>query len=123
MVTALMSVFVRGPEQLHLFYLLSAAIGVIFGWLVATERVLFCTLAPVGQEAEMMGLILCVHSAAAWLPPLLFSVINEAGFSLQWALASQDVIYGLAIVTSLGVGNYETAVQQARDTSKIEIDG
>jgi hypothetical protein len=38
--TALMSVFVRGPEQVHLF-LLSAAIGVIFGWLVPTERVLF----------------------------------------------------------------------------------
>jgi UMF1 family MFS transporter len=119
-VTALMSVFVRGPEQLRLFFLLSAAIGVTFGWLVPTERVLFCTLAPVGQEAEMMGLILCVHSAAAWLPPLLFSVMNEAGFSLQWALASQDVIYGLAIVTSLGVGDYETAVQQARDTSKID---
>jgi UMF1 family MFS transporter len=120
-VTALMSVFVRGPEQLHLFYLLSAAFGVTCGWLVPTERVLFCMLAPVGQEAEMMGLILCVHSAAAWLPPLLFSVINEAGFSLRWALASQDFIYGLAIVTSFGVGDYETAVQQARDTSKVDV--
>jgi UMF1 family MFS transporter len=119
-VTALMSVFIRGPEQLHLFYLLSAAIGVILGWLVPTERVLFCTLAPVGQEAEMMGLILCVHSAAAWLPPLLFSVINEAGFSLQWALASQDFIYGMAIVTSFGVGDYETAVRQARDPSNVD---
>jgi UMF1 family MFS transporter len=120
-VTALMSVFIRGPEQLHLFYLLSAAIGVVLGWLVPTERVLFCTLAPVGQEAEMMGLILCVHSAAAWLPPLLFSVINEAGFSLQWALASQDFIYGMAIATSFGVGDYETAVRQAnRDTTKVD---
>lgn len=117
-VTALMAVLIRGPEQLHLFYLLSAFAGVTLGWLVPTERVLFCTLIPVGQEAEMMGLILCVHSAAAWLPPLLFSLINEWGFSLQWALASQDFIYGLAIVTSFGVGDYDTAVRQARDTSR-----
>jgi hypothetical protein len=48
-------------------------------------------------------------------------VIDEAGFSLQWALASQDFIYGMAITTSFGVGDYETAVRQAnRDTSKID---
>jgi hypothetical protein len=62
-----------------------------------------------------------VHSAAAWLPPLLFSVINEAGFSLQWALVSQDFIYGMAIATSFGVGGYETAVRQANhDTSNVD---
>jgi hypothetical protein len=72
-------------------------------------------------DDTMMGLILCVHSVAAWFPPLLSSVINESGFSLQWALASQDFIYGMAIATSFGVGDYETAVRQAnRDTSKVD---
>lgn len=118
-VTALMAGLIAGPDQLGLFYLLSAGIGIVLGWLVPTERVLFCTLAPVGHEAEMMGLILCVHSMAAWVPPLLFSIMNEAGFSLRWALASQDVLYAFALVASLGVGDYETALAQARDTSKL----
>jgi MFS-type transporter involved in bile tolerance (Atg22 family) len=117
-VTAIMSVTFTGPQQLVLFYLLSSAIGVILGWLVPTERVLFCTLAPTGHESEMMGLILCVHSAAAWLPPLLFSLTNEAGLSLRWALAPQDV---LSLVSSLGVGDYETALEQARGASKIVL--
>jgi MFS-type transporter involved in bile tolerance (Atg22 family) len=95
-------------------------VGTSIGWLMPTEKVLFCSMAPNGQEAEIMGVIICVHSALAWIPPLLFGVINEAGWSLQWAVASQDLLLVLALVVSSGIGDFEDAVQQARTTYKTQ---
>lgn len=115
---AAMAIMIQGPEQVRLFYCFSIGVGLSLGWLTPTERVLFCTLAPAGHEAEMMGVILCVHSAAAWVPPLLFSAVNEAGYSLQWALLSQNALLLSALVLSSGIGAYDEAVRQARDPRK-----
>jgi len=126
--TGLTALWVQGPEQVHLYYFFSALQGMSLGWLLPTERVLFCTLSPTGgnDEAEMMGLLLCVHSSASRLPPLLFSVVNEAGYSLRWALSSEIVLLGTAIALSFGIGGYDEAVRQARDpqrtTSTARID-
>lgn len=108
------ALFVTGPEHVHRYYLSSAMLGICFGWLVPTEKVLFCTLAPLGHEAELMGLIVCVHTAMAWLPPLLFSTINEWGWSLRWAMVSQNLLLATAFGFSLLMGDYDTAVAEAR---------
>ena len=82
--TACTAWFVTGPDQLYLYMMFQCILGMSFGWLMPTERVLFCTLSPLGQEAELMGLVISVHTAAAWVPPFLFSAMNEAGYSLLW---------------------------------------
>jgi len=111
------AIFVKGSNSLYAFYVFTALLGASLGWLYPTEKVLFCTLAPLGKEAETMGVILAVHNLLAWLPPLLFSVLNEAGFSLRWAVASQDLILVLSLIVSLGIGEYDTAVEEARSPS------
>lgn len=83
------------------------------GWLVPTEKVLFCTLSPKHRQAEMMGVLLCVHMSFSWLPPLLFSIINEAGYSLRWALASDNLLLLIALFISWYIGDYKRAVEQA----------
>ena len=106
--------FVHGPDDLNLYYCLLAALGLVLGWLMPTERVLFCTLAPSENQAEMMGLLVSVHTALAFVPPLLFSVVTQLGYSLQWGVLSQNVLLFLAISASCMIGPFERAVAQAR---------
>ena len=84
--------FVRGPQDIQIYYGLLGALGMVLGWLLPTERILFCTLAPSENQAEMMGLLVSVHTALAFIPPLLFSVVTQLGYSLQWAVFSQNIL-------------------------------
>jgi hypothetical protein len=106
--------WVRGPEDRHIYYACMAAMGTIMGWLLPTERVLFCTLAPSHQQAEMMSLLVAVHTALAFVPPLLFSIVTQAGLPLPWALGAQDVLLLLALAASCQIGSFDRAVAQAR---------
>lgn len=114
--------FVKGPDQLYLYLGFQCILGMCFGWLLPTERVLFCTLSPLGQEAEMMGLVISVHTAAAWVPPFLFSAMNEAGYSLRLALAAQDVLLLAALLCTRRVGMFERALAEARGETYIDGD-
>jgi hypothetical protein len=42
-------------------------------------------LVPRGQEAELAGFYLYCSQIFAWLPPLVFTVMNEGGVPLEWA--------------------------------------
>lgn len=92
------SLLVHGPGQVHLYYFFSCGLGVTMGWYLPTERVLFCALAPSG--VEVMGVLLSVHASTSWIPPFLFSVVNEAGYSLGWALASEIFLFSIALLCS-----------------------
>ena len=97
--------------------------GLLFGCLAPIEKVLMCTLAPLGQEAELMGLAIAIHTSCAWVPPFLFSAMNEAGYNLRWALASQDVLLFLALVGTIGIGKFESAVAHARGVAPVILPG
>jgi Na+/melibiose symporter-like transporter len=68
--------FVSGPQQIPLYFVFAAIEGISLGWIVPTERVLLCSLTFL-DESETLGLILCLHTLAAWLPPFLFTAINQ----------------------------------------------
>ena len=106
--------FVHGPQDMATYYFLLAALGMVLGWLVPTERVLYCTLAPSENQSEMMGLLVAVHTALAFIPPLLFSVVTQLGYSMQWAIFSQNILLICAISASCMIGPFEGAVAQAR---------
>ena len=106
--------FVHGPQDMATYYFLLAALGMVLGWLVPTERVLYCTLAPSENQSEMMGLLVAVHTALAFIPPLLFSVVTQLGYSMQWAIFSQNILLVCAISASCMIGPFEGAVAQAR---------
>jgi MFS-type transporter involved in bile tolerance (Atg22 family) len=107
--------FVRGPDQIILYMISNTLIGFSLGWQLPTERVLYCTLTPLGHEARSMSLLLCVHLSTAWVPPMLFSLVTQAGYPLTWALGSQLFLLALALLSSSRIGSFEQAVRQARN--------
>lgn len=114
------SCFVHGPEDITIYFGCMASLGLVLGWILTTERVLFCTLAPSENQAEMMGLLVSVHTALAFMPPLLFSVITQMGFSLNVAVMLQNVLLAMSLLASTMIGPFDRAVAQARQPPASE---
>ena len=67
----------------------------------------------VPARAELMGLMMLAANVLAWLPPLVFSVLNELGFQMAWSLASLNVFFAIAMVCLWQIGDYARARREA----------
>jgi MFS-type transporter involved in bile tolerance (Atg22 family) len=59
---------------------------------------------PCGQESELMGIYIFAGQILAWLPPLIFTAMNEAGVSMRWGLFSDAMFFLIALVISYNMG-------------------
>lgn len=57
----------------------------------------------------------------AWLPPLLFSLLNEIGASMTIGLASLNLFFAGGFVLLLMVGNYDKAVALAQNEDGVRM--
>jgi MFS-type transporter involved in bile tolerance (Atg22 family) len=77
-----------------------------------------------------MGIYIFSGSVLAWLPPFLFSFLNEIGASMTIGLASLNLFFVGGFALLLMIGDYDKAVALAqveddgvRVTSRGGIDG
>lgn len=123
-VNALAAWALTGPERSYLTYVpFSVMWGVQFGWLFPSQRVLFCTLIPPGKETELMGIFAFFGQILGWLPPFLFSFVNEKGWGMRLGLVSSNSCLVLALLALWCIGDYDEAVRQAKDPKKLEESG
>ena len=98
--------------------ILSAAFAVLWGlalgWTFPTEKTLYVTVIPRGQEAELMGTYICACQVLSWRPPLVFSMLNEAGDSMRLGVTSLAVFMFISFLILFLVGDYEEAVAHAK---------
>merc|ERR1712154_349276 len=80
-----------------LIYIFAILWGIGLGWFYATETLFFSMILPKGQEAEFTGFYVNCTMILVWLPPLVFSIMNEAGINMRWGLASFDIFFIIAI--------------------------
>jgi MFS transporter, UMF1 family len=107
-----------GPERRRAVFGFGAAWGFALGWSYPSQRVLFCTLIPKGQETEMMGLFTFMGQIIGWLPPLIVTIMNEKGMNLKWSLAVPCLFCMFAVLNTLPMGNYQEATELvARDST------
>mmetsp|Transcript_27201 Transcript_27201/g.66007 ORF Transcript_27201/g.66007 Transcript_27201/m.66007 type:complete len:385 (+) Transcript_27201:634-1788(+) len=67
-------------------YLMGIFWGIALGWYYATQNGFFAVLVPQEQATEMAGIYNFASLIIAWLPPLVFSALNESGIPLNYAL-------------------------------------
>lgn len=108
-VATLVSVVLKEPGQEVDAYLLSASWGVAMGWNFTVDRMMIASLIPPRQEAELMGLFLFAGQALNWLPPLIYTSLNEAIVSPRVGMAMLNVFFLLGIVCYLCMGRYSDA--------------
>jgi MFS-type transporter involved in bile tolerance (Atg22 family) len=114
--TAFVSIFLKGPDQSTGAYILAVPWGIGSGAKWTSDRMLFARIVPGGQNAELSGGYVFFRQVLTWLPPLVFTLLNESDVSLRWAIASLDIFFLLGLAAYWRVGSYAAAVAEAHAT-------
>lgn len=69
---------------------------------------------PTSRYKKLMGIYIFSGSVLAWLPPFLFSFLNEIGASMTIGLASLNLFFVGGLILLLMIGNYDEAVALAQ---------
>ena len=109
-----------GPNVAFWALPFAAAWGVGMGCNFTCDRTVIASLLPPGQDSELMGLYLFVGQALNWLPSLIYTTMNEAGFAPNTGVAMLNVFFGLGFAAFVCVGNYRDAVDAANKTTNDE---
>jgi len=106
----------QGPEKKSAAYFFSVLLGINTGWFDPSERGFYVIIIPKNQDAEFMGIYISACQIIGWLPPLVFTAMNQAGIpsSIGLATLSLYILLGL-LALSFGVPSYEESMNQARE--------
>jgi len=111
----LTSVFIavlRGPEQSGIAIAFAPLYGLGYGAMYPAMNGFFAALVPVGRDVEMWGWNIFAALLLSWVPPLIFTVLNESGAGL-----------GVAMIPLLGFHVLAFAVVAALDEARGLADG
>mmetsp|Transcript_8388 Transcript_8388/g.11012 ORF Transcript_8388/g.11012 Transcript_8388/m.11012 type:complete len:522 (+) Transcript_8388:150-1715(+) len=104
------AIILKGPGQQTETYILGLIWGLGAGWKWTSDRVLASTLIPAGQDAELMGVYLFAGQVLTWLPPLVFTAMNEAGVSQRAGIGTTCIWFVFGIFALFFIGDYRKAV-------------
>lgn len=108
-----------GPERKEAVFGFASVWGATMGWTYPSQRVLYCTLIPKGQETEFMGLFVFTGQILGWLPSLIVTIMNENDVDIRWSLPVVGIFCGAAVIMTLPMGSYDDAVALvARDSEE-----
>lgn len=111
--TIAVAIVLQGPGQQLATYAFTFVWGLGTGCKWTTDRLLASTLIPDGQDAELMGVYLFAGQIITWLPPLIVTVLNEAGIDQRIGIGTMSVYYFLGVGALLMIGDYRAAVTSA----------
>lgn len=109
-----------GPESKILTYIWSALWGIGLGWFYPTENLIFSMCLPKGQEAGLTGFYVYCTQVLVWLPPLIFTTINEAGVHMKYALMSLVIFLAIAVIFIQAMDSWDTVLEKAATNKMIE---
>lgn len=115
----------RGPEDKHLTVIFGVLWGSALGWLQPQHTTAYVPIIPQGQEAELMGLYLLSGQILSWLPPAVFTVMNELHAPMSYGLGSLSAYFMAGLFFLFMMGNYDeavAAVQPLTDANEREMD-
>lgn len=106
----------QGPENKTAAYFFAVLLGLNTGWFDPSERGFYVMIIPKNQDAEFMGIYISACQIVGWLPPLIFTAMNQAGISTSVSLATLSlyILLGLSALTCF-VPSYEESMRQAQD--------
>lgn len=113
----LTAAIVRGPEQSHFMFVFACFWGYFAGSVMVNERLIYVSIMPRGQDSEMMGFYFFCGKGFVWVPPLVFTVINEWGVRTNYGMATLSVWFLLGFFALQKMGSYDLAVEH---TQKME---
>ncbi|GAX11164.1 hypothetical protein FisN_9Hh258 [Fistulifera solaris] len=111
------AIVLKGPGQQMAAYFFSIVWGIGTGWKWTNDRMLASILIPHGQDAELMGTYLFASQCLTWVPPLVFTLMNELGVSQRVGIGTFSIYFGIGVVALWMIGDYRHAVDVAKASS------
>eukprot|EP00543_Licmophora_paradoxa_P016033 CAMPEP_0202465190 /NCGR_PEP_ID=MMETSP1360-20130828/64683_1 /ASSEMBLY_ACC=CAM_ASM_000848 /TAXON_ID=515479 /ORGANISM="Licmophora paradoxa, Strain CCMP2313" /LENGTH=376 /DNA_ID=CAMNT_0049088821 /DNA_START=27 /DNA_END=1157 /DNA_ORIENTATION=+ len=114
-VTTLAAFILQGPEHKQYMTLFGLLWGIGLGWLHPMNTTMFISLTPTHSQTEYMGIYNFTQSIIGWLPPLVFTVMNERGVAMNLGLASLNQFFFLAFLFLCLMGCYEDRSEESEE--------
>jgi UMF1 family MFS transporter len=118
--TVLASLVLTGPEDKNMTFIFGALWGLGLGWLHPMHVSAYISIIPTGQEAELMGMFLLCGQILAFLPPLLFTILNEFGVAMSYGMGSLNLFFAAGLACLFWLGDYDSAVAHIRQGSELD---
>ncbi len=111
---------VKDPSDANLMYGVAFVWGAVAGWYYPIEKMIFSMIIPSGQESELTGFFLNCTRILSWLPPLVFTVINEAGIHLSWAGLHMNIYLLIGFLLFMFMPDWQTCIQIAQQVNMMK---
>ena len=98
------------PSNSRLAFAYGVLWGICKGWVLPIHNTIFCTIIPRGNEVEMMGLYFFACQIFVFLPPMVFTALNEAGLSMDIGMGSLGFYFIAGGFFLNQMGDYQEAV-------------
>ena len=108
-ITTTLATFTLLPSHKYLAFLYGPMWGISVGWMHPQHATIFITITPKGQNVELMGLFLFAVFVLNFLPPLIFTILNQAGVAMNWSLCSLNLFFVLGLMGLFCLGDYDMA--------------
>lgn len=102
--TTMAALVLKGPKDKVYMNVFCFLWGTGLGWLHPQNTTMFISLTPTHSHTEYMGFYNFAQSVIQWLPPLVFSILNEHGVPMNFGLASINIFFVLAFVFVILMG-------------------
>lgn len=66
-----------------------------------------------------MGIYILATVVLTWLPPAIFSMLNEMGYTMDVGLMSLNIFFFLSILCLQQVGDFSVAVTRSKSAHPI----
>jgi len=107
------------PEQKKLPYIYGSIWGVLLGWFYPTETVMFSIVQPIGQESELTGIFMYSTQILSWMPPLIFSVMNESDIHMKWGGMFLNVYFFIGLVLFQLMAPWDICTEVSKTPNKM----
>ena len=108
------------PENESLAYYFGILWGISLGWFYPTESLIFSMIMPKGQEAELAGFFLYCTQIIGWLPPLVFTIMNERDISLNFAGMHLNIYIAIALCGYCFMSPWSKCIDAAQTNKMLE---
>lgn len=118
----------KGPYDKTIFFIYLIICGICVGGYFTCESTLMTILTPRDQEAEIMGIYIFVIRMILWLPPLLFTGLNENRVGLNKAIAviQRNALLAAFLLSKMGAYDEVMAAsithKSQRNTCRINVE-
>ena len=105
-----------------LAFVYAAVWGVLLGWFYPSELLIFSMIMPEGQESELSGFYMYCTQILGWLPPLVFTIMNERGINLSWGGIHLNIFLFIGLCFLQLMPTWEKCVEVSNAPNKISIE-